>query len=92
MKASATINLSVHNSTNVKIWFSQLKAIFNAKQFTFQSSRYAYLVEKLPADVVREVVDLFAGMPEERSYDTLKNAIIWPFERRLRDLFNNVDL
>lgn len=58
MEAAIIINLPTDNPTNVPIWFAQLNAIFNAKKITLQSSKYAYVVEKLPADVASEVVDL----------------------------------
>lgn len=95
MEAAIIINLPTYNPTNVPIWFAQLNAIFNAKKITSQSSKYAYVVEKLPADVASEVVDLLNDMPKEKPYDTLKAAIIRCVgkseERRLHDLFNNVN-
>ena len=42
------------------------------KKVTSQTSKYAYVVEKLPTDVATEVVNLLNEIPEERPYDTLK--------------------
>ncbi len=75
---TATISASIpsYNPTNIPVWFSQLNALFSAKKITSQTSKYAYVVEKLPTDVAAEVVDLLDHMPEDKPYDTLKNAII----------------
>ena len=63
------------------------------KKITSQTSKY---VEKLPTDVAAEVVDLLDHMPEDKPYDTLKNAIIRRMGtsdgKMLHDLFYNLTL
>ena len=95
---TATISASIpsYNPTNIPVWFSQLNALFSAKKITSQTSKYAYVVEKLPTDVAAEVVDLLDHMPEDKPYDTLKNAIIKRMGtsdgKKLHDLFYNLTL
>lgn len=66
------------------------------KKIVLQRARYCYLVEKLPAEVVKEVTDILKTMPEENCYDKLKMAIIKQTgisnETMLRDLFTWVEL
>ena len=95
---TATISASIpsYNPTNIPVWLSQLNALFSAKKITSQTSKYAYVVEKLPTDVAAEVVDLLDHMPEDKPYDTLKNAIIKRMGtsdgKKLHDLFYNLTL
>ena len=95
---TATISASIpsYNPTNIPVWFSQLNALFSAKKITSQTSKYAYVVEKLPTDVAAEVIDLLDHMPEDKPYDTLKNAIIKRMGtsdgKKLHDLFYNLTL
>ncbi|CAE1313512.1 unnamed protein product [Acanthosepion pharaonis] len=95
-EAAITVNLPAYNNVNVQVWFTQLTAIFNAKRISSQTSRYAYVVEKLPAEVAIDASDLLDEMPSDKPYDTLKEAILYKTgqseEQRLRDLFNNLSL
>lgn len=77
--------MPVYKPFNVQKWFSLLHAIFNDKKIT---SRYVYVVEKLPLDVVTEVVDLLEEMPEETPYDILKNTIIRRARKKKRKLID----
>ena len=56
--AAISASIPSYNPTNIPVWFSQLNALFSAKKITSQTSKYAYVVEKLPTDVAAEVVDL----------------------------------
>lgn len=91
-----TLNLSAYNTINIQNWFSQIQAMFDAKRMTSQYTKYAYVVETLPCDVATEVIDVLEYMPEEKPYDTLKNAIIrctgGSKQRRIYNLFNNLRL
>lgn len=66
------------------------------KKITSQNAHYPYVVEKIPADVAMEVVDLLNEIPAENPYETLKNAFIRRSseseERKLHDLFNNLNV
>ncbi|CAE1283820.1 unnamed protein product [Acanthosepion pharaonis] len=59
-------------------------------------TRYCYLVEKLPADIVEEVMDLLENVPDDNPYDRLKEAILKRTgasnEAMLRNLFTQVEL
>ena len=74
--STISANIPNYNPTNISVWLSQLNALFNAKRITSQTAKYAYVVEKLSTDVAAEVVDLLDQMPEEKPYETLRNAII----------------
>lgn len=94
--ATLTVNIPAFNPTNIKTWFIQIQALFDAKRITSQRTKYCYLVEKLPADVVEEVADLLENVPEDNPYDELKKAILrrtgFSNETRLRNLFTQVEL
>ncbi|CAE1315240.1 unnamed protein product [Acanthosepion pharaonis] len=45
-------------STSAQTWFVQLDAIFQARHITLQQSKFAFVMEKLPADVASEVADI----------------------------------
>lgn len=59
---------------NAQTWFVQLDAIFQARHITSQESNFAFVVEKLPADVASEVADIFTNLPPVKPYDVLKQA------------------
>ncbi|CAE1319646.1 unnamed protein product [Acanthosepion pharaonis] len=73
-----------------------ISALFDAKRITSQRTRYCYLVEKLPADIVEEVMDLLENVPDDNPYDRLKEAILKRTgasnEAMLRNLFTQVEL
>ncbi|CAE1282833.1 unnamed protein product [Acanthosepion pharaonis] len=84
--------MPVFNS-NVQTWFLQLDAIFQARHITSQQSKFAAVVEKLPAEVAAEVADiLLTSLPIEKPYETLKQAILhrsgFSEERKIRNLLN----
>lgn len=71
-QTAIVLNLSVFDTTNVHVWFAQLEAIFQAKKIHSQMARYAYVVEKLPPEIVSDVLD---SVPTHDPFDTLKEAI-----------------
>ncbi|CAE1304834.1 unnamed protein product [Acanthosepion pharaonis] len=94
--ATLSSNIPAFNTTNTKSWFVQIQALFDAKRITSQRTRYCYLVEKLPADNVEEVMDLLENVPDDNPYDRLKEAILKRTgasnEAMLRNLFTQVEL
>ncbi|CAE1255955.1 unnamed protein product [Acanthosepion pharaonis] len=94
--ATLSLNIPAFNTTNTKSWFVQIQALFDAKRITSQRTRYCYLVEKLPADIVEEVMDLLENVPDDNPYDRLKEAILKRTsasnEAMLRNLFTQVEL
>ncbi|CAE1172047.1 unnamed protein product [Acanthosepion pharaonis] len=79
-----------------KTWFLQLDAIFQARHITSLQSKFASVVEKLPAKVVAEVADILTSLPIDKPYETLKQAILhrsgFSEERKIRDLLTNVSI
>lgn len=63
--ATLSLNIPAFNTTNTKSWFVQIQALFDAKRITSQRTRYCYLMEKLPADIVEEVMDLLENVPDD---------------------------
>lgn len=70
------LNLPAFNPNNVKLWIIQMQVIFNARKIVSQRACYCYIIEKLPAEVAKEVTDLLETMLKEILYDTLKNKSI----------------
>ncbi|CAE1263959.1 unnamed protein product [Acanthosepion pharaonis] len=89
------LEMPVFNS-NVQTWFLQLDAIFQARHITSQQSKFAAVVEKLPAEVAAEVADILTSLPIEKPYETLKQAMLhrsgFSEERKRRDLLTNVTI
>ncbi|CAE1286290.1 unnamed protein product [Acanthosepion pharaonis] len=81
-------------NANVQTWFLQLDAIFQARRINSQQSKFAAVVEKLPAEVAVEVADILTSFPVEKPYEILKQAILhrsgFSEEKRIRDLLSNV--
>ncbi|CAE1312480.1 unnamed protein product [Acanthosepion pharaonis] len=94
--ATLSLNIPAFNTTNTKSWFVQIQTLFDAKRITSQRTRYCYLVEKLQADIVEEVMDLLENVPDDNPYDRLKEAILKRSgasnEVMLRNLFTQVEL
>ncbi|CAE1149040.1 unnamed protein product [Acanthosepion pharaonis] len=74
-QATFRIELPTYN-TSVQTWFVQLGAIFQARYITSQQSKFAYVVEKLPADVASEVADILNDIPPDKPYEVLKQVIL----------------
>ncbi|CAE1272688.1 unnamed protein product [Acanthosepion pharaonis] len=74
----------------------QLDAIFQARHVTSQQSKFASVVEKLPAEVAAEVADILTSIPTDKPYETLKQAILhrtgFSEERKIRDLLTNITI
>ncbi|CAE1170714.1 unnamed protein product [Acanthosepion pharaonis] len=83
-------------NSNVQTWFLQLDAIFQARHVTSQQSKFASVVEKLPAEVAAEVADILTSLPIDKPYETLKQAILhrsgFSEKRKIRDLLTNVTI
>ncbi|CAE1318276.1 unnamed protein product [Acanthosepion pharaonis] len=81
-------------NANVQTWFLQLDAIFQARRITSQQSKFAAVVEKLPAEIAAEVADILTSVPVEKPYEILKEAILhrsgFSEEKRIRELLSNV--
>ncbi|CAE1289939.1 unnamed protein product [Acanthosepion pharaonis] len=81
---------------NVQTWFLQLDAIFQPRHVTSQQSKFASVVEKLPAEVVAEVGDILTSLTTDKPYETLKQVILhrtgFSEERKIRDLLTNVTI
>ncbi|CAE1299832.1 unnamed protein product [Acanthosepion pharaonis] len=87
--------MSAYNS-NAQTWFIQLDAIFQARHITSQQSKFAFVVEKLPAEVAAEVADILTSFPTNKPYEVLRQAILHRTgcseERRIKDLLTNLTL
>lgn len=83
-------------TTNTQTWFIQLDAIFQARHVTSQQSKFAFVVEKLPAEIAAEVADILINLPPEKPYEVLRHAILQRTgcseERKIKDLLTNVTL
>lgn len=74
-EAAIRLEMPAFNS-NTQTWFLQLDAIFQARHITSQQSKFASVVEKLPAEVAAEVVDILTNLPTDKPYEVLKQAIL----------------
>ncbi|CAE1261240.1 unnamed protein product [Acanthosepion pharaonis] len=94
--SAALIQLPPYNSINSRSWFIQLEAIFSARKVTRQDTKYASVVQALPASIVEEVEDILLNTPDQLPYTCLKEAILKRTGRSdedlIRDLFSNVSL
>ncbi|CAE1168528.1 unnamed protein product [Acanthosepion pharaonis] len=94
--SAALIQLPPYNSINTRSWFIQLEAIFSARKVTRQDTKYASVVQALPASIVEEVEDILLNTPDQLPYTCLKEAILKRTGRSdedlIRDLFSNVSL
>ncbi|CAE1304988.1 unnamed protein product [Acanthosepion pharaonis] len=65
-------------------------------QVTSQQSKFAFVVEKLPAEIAAEVADVLINLPPEKPYEVLRQAILQRTgcseERKIKDLLTNVTL
>ncbi|CAE1324631.1 unnamed protein product [Acanthosepion pharaonis] len=94
-EAALRLELSTYNG-NAKTWFIQLDAIFQARHITSQQSKFAFGVEKLPAEVAAEVADILTSLPPEKPYEVLRQTILQRTgrseERKIKDLLTNITL
>lgn len=94
-QASLGVELPVY-SPSVQIWFAQLDAIFQVRHITTQQTKFAYVLEKIPAEVASEVFDILLRPPTDKPYDILKDALLSQTgrseEKKLRELLRDVTL
>ncbi|CAE1140302.1 unnamed protein product [Acanthosepion pharaonis] len=94
-EAALRMELPTYNM-NAQTWFIQLDAIFQARHVTSQQSKFAFVVEKLPAEIAAEVADVLINLPPEKPYEVLRQAILQRTgcseERKIKDLLTNVTL
>lgn len=94
-QASLRVELPVY-SPSVQIWFAQLDAIFQARHITTQQTKFAYVLEKIPAEVASEVSDILLRPPKDKPYDILKDAILsrtgCSEEKKLKELLTDIEL
>ncbi|CAE1288369.1 unnamed protein product [Acanthosepion pharaonis] len=94
-EAALRMELPTYNM-NAQTWFIQLDAIFQARHVTSQQSKFAFVVEKLPAEMAAEVADVLINLPPEKPYEVLRQAILQRTgcseERKIKDLLTNVTL
>ncbi|CAE1272079.1 unnamed protein product [Acanthosepion pharaonis] len=83
-------------NSNTQTWFLQLDAIFQARHVTSKQSKFASVVEKLPAEVAAEVADILTNLPTDKPYKVLKQAILrrtgCSEERKIKDLLTNLTI
>ncbi|CAE1291681.1 unnamed protein product [Acanthosepion pharaonis] len=83
-------------NSNTQTWFLQLDAIFQARHVTSQQSKFASVVEKLPAEVAAEVADILTNLPTDKLYEVLKQAILrrtgCSEECKIKDLLTNLTI
>ncbi|CAE1227536.1 unnamed protein product [Acanthosepion pharaonis] len=94
-EAAVRMELPTYNM-NAQTRFIQLDAIFQARHVTSQQSKFAFVVEKLPAEIAAEVADVLINLPPEKPYELLRQAILprtgCSEERKIKDLLTNVTL
>ncbi|CAE1167122.1 unnamed protein product [Acanthosepion pharaonis] len=63
-------------NSNAQTWFIQLDAIFQDRRITSQQSKFAFVVEKLPAEVAADVADILTRFSTDKPYEVLRQAIL----------------
>ncbi|KOX81214.1 hypothetical protein WN51_00122 [Melipona quadrifasciata] len=75
---------------NPKLWFLQVEAALRTSRITNDSSRFDYIIQRLPADVSRLLENILETPPASNKYETLKNKFLELFgkseETRVRQL------
>ncbi len=82
--------------SNPNVWFRQLEVMFTTRHITSELTRYSYLVQALPFNIVAIVEDLLDPIPAEKPYTILKAEILKRTAKspdsQLRELFHAVEL
>ncbi|VDM02499.1 unnamed protein product [Schistocephalus solidus] len=82
--------------SNPHVWFRRIEAVLSTRRITSERSRYSYVVQSLPFDVVIDVEDLLDPIPADEPYTRLKDAVIHreakSADRMLLEVFTQVDL
>lgn len=95
-EAFMLLHLPTFNPLDVQTWFAQLQVIFTAKSVTSQRTKFAYVVEKLPKEISRKILDKLKAICEVNPYDTPRQTILHRTveseTKMLTNLFSNVSI
>ena len=79
---SAAIRLPTFWVAKPELWFAQIEANFALRrpQITTQESKYYYILQALPQDVLTECEHVIEA-PSDHKYDAMKKALLKAYSR-----------
>lgn len=90
------VKLPAFWKSDVRLWFCQLDAVFQAYGIALEKTKYFHVVPALEGEVLSQVSDLILNVPENQPYTTLKNRLISLYaeseQSRLQKLLGNLSL
>lgn len=74
MTATIIALLAYHHDP--KNWFLQVESIFSMLRIISQGAKFANVLQQHPSDMMDKISDVIADLPEQKSYNHLKEAIL----------------
>lgn len=79
--AVSAIKLPPFWAKKVPLWFTQVEATFAVNRITKDDIKFMHVISELSPQYLEEVEDILSDLPENKKYETIKEALI----KRLSD-------
>lgn len=94
--AATAVKLPTFWSPCPEAWFILAESQFNSKGIRQDDTKYEYVIQSLPLDIIMNVLDCIQNPPQENKYEALKTTLIQRFteseEKKLEQLLCNSEM
>lgn len=94
--AVSTVKLPPFWAKKVSLWFTQVEATFAVHRIKSDETKYIHVISELSPQYLEEVEDVLSGLPANRKYEAIKEALIKRLSdsdtARVRKLLENEEL